>query len=59
MHSFLSRTYYLDGGCDTNEGMSKLDARMKLFEVKFINKFHQCSNSVALALEFYLGYLCV
>ncbi|KAK4787210.1 hypothetical protein SAY86_011043 [Trapa natans] len=32
MDSFLNQTYYLNGGYDTDEGMTKLDARMKLFE---------------------------
>ncbi|PKI76091.1 hypothetical protein CRG98_003452 [Punica granatum] len=34
MDSFLSRTYYLNGGYDNKEGMSKLNAKMKLFEGK-------------------------
>ncbi|XP_050382944.1 inactive glucose-6-phosphate 1-dehydrogenase 4, chloroplastic [Argentina anserina] len=31
---FLSRTYYINGGYDNREGMSKLDALMKQFEGK-------------------------
>lgn len=34
MESFLSKTFYLYGGYDNKEGMSKLDARMELLEVK-------------------------
>ncbi|KAF2307337.1 hypothetical protein GH714_026443 [Hevea brasiliensis] len=32
MEAFLSRTYYLNGGCDNREGMSKLNARMENIE---------------------------
>ncbi|KAK4794732.1 hypothetical protein SAY86_012726 [Trapa natans] len=32
MDAFLNQTYYLNGGYDTDEGMSKLDSRMRLFE---------------------------
>ncbi|XP_015570639.1 inactive glucose-6-phosphate 1-dehydrogenase 4, chloroplastic isoform X2 [Ricinus communis] len=32
MDAFLSRTYYLDGGFDNREGMSKLNARMEQIE---------------------------
>ncbi|KAL6964613.1 Inactive glucose-6-phosphate 1-dehydrogenase 4, chloroplastic [Sarracenia purpurea var. burkii] len=32
MDAFLSRTYYLDGGYDNKEGMSKLHAQMELIE---------------------------
>ncbi|CAH8357893.1 unnamed protein product [Eruca vesicaria subsp. sativa] len=32
MDSFLSRTYYIDGGYDNREGMSRLDKRMKQIE---------------------------
>ncbi|KAI8531742.1 hypothetical protein RHMOL_Rhmol11G0159200 [Rhododendron molle] len=33
MDAFLSRTYYLNGGYDNKEGMSKLHAQMELIEV--------------------------
>nr|AIE47269.1 glucose-6-phosphate dehydrogenase [Hevea brasiliensis] len=32
MEAFLSRTYYLNGGCENREGMSKLNARMESIE---------------------------
>lgn len=33
MDSFLSRTYYINGGYDNREGMTRLDKRMKQIEV--------------------------
>lgn len=33
MDAFLSRTYYINGGYDNRDGMSRLDERMKQIEV--------------------------
>ena len=35
MNDFLRRTYYLDGGYDNQEGMSKLHSQMELIEVRY------------------------
>lgn len=33
MDAFLSRTYYINGGYDNREGMTRLDEKMKHIEV--------------------------
>jgi glucose-6-phosphate 1-dehydrogenase len=37
LDAFLSKTYYLNGGYDNKQGMSKLNARMEQIEVKLKN----------------------
>lgn len=33
MDAFLGKTYYIDGGYNNRDGMSRLDERMKQIEV--------------------------
>jgi len=39
MDAFLNRTYYVDGGYDNKQGMSKLNVRMEQIEVIFMKSY--------------------